>query len=106
MDAIASSYLEYLLDEYEKTLDLNERTYRFAPGYGDVPLSLNIPLSKVLDIYKTIGVSYTSGGLFIPQKSMLGFIGIGKSNKLKHCGHCIRKKECLLRKENKRCWID
>ncbi len=106
MDAIASSYLEYCLDEYEKILDIKNRTFRFAPGYGDVPLYLNKPFAKYLDIYKHLGVTLSDHYLFIPQKSMLGFIGIGKSQKSRQCGHCIRKKKCLLRKENKRCWID
>ncbi len=106
MDAISNSYLEYLMDEYEKKLNLEKRTFRFAPGYGDVPLSLNVTFSKVLDVHKNIGLTYTKGGLFLPQKSMLGFIGVGKQSLKKHCGNCIKKESCSLRKENKRCWID
>ena len=47
-------------------------TFRFAPGYGDLPLALNKPLSRVLQIDKKIGVTLSAGGLFIPMKSMLG----------------------------------
>lgn len=106
MDAIASSYLEYALDEYEKTLDLKDRTFRFAPGYGDVPVSLNREFYKYLNMYKYLGVTLTESGLFVPQKTMLCFIGIGKDHRHKECGHCIRKDTCILRKDNKRCWID
>ncbi|MDD4371262.1 MAG: Vitamin B12 dependent methionine synthase, activation domain protein [Anaerostipes sp.] len=104
MDAVASAYLEECCDQYEATLDLKERTYRFAPGYGDLPLGLNIPLGNALNISKVIGVSRTRSGLFLPQKSMLGLIGIGTENLKRSCGNCIRREQCELRKEGLRCY--
>lgn len=103
-DAVSSRYLEECCDDYEKTLNLGVHTFRFAPGYGDLPLSLNIPLSRVLQIDKKIGVSINSGGLFIPMKSMLGIIGIGKAFE-KTCLSCIRKEQCELRKGGTRCYV-
>lgn len=103
-DAVSSRYLEECCDEYEKTLELPIHTFRFAPGYGDLPLEINIPLSQVLKIDKTLGVSINKGGLFIPLKSMLGIIGIG--NKIeKSCLSCIRKENCALRKAGQRCYV-
>lgn len=103
-DAVSNRYLEECCDEYEKNFHLKERTFRFAPGYGDLPLSLNIPLSRVLQTDKKIGLSINDGGLFIPMKSMLGIIGIGKSFQ-KTCLSCIRKEQCELRKEGLRCYV-
>lgn len=103
-DAVSSRYLEECCDQYEKSLSLSTHTFRFAPGYGDLSIELNVPLSKVLQIYKTIGVSINNGGLFIPMKSMLGIIGIG-DRKQKSCLSCIRKKDCTLRKGNQRCYV-
>ncbi|MEG0276283.1 MAG: ABC transporter substrate-binding protein [Coprobacillus sp.] len=103
-DAVSSRYLEECCDEYEKSLHLSTHTFRFAPGYGDLPLHLNIPLSEVLNIHKMIGVSINDGGLFIPMKSMLGIIGIG-DKKQKSCLSCIRKQSCQFRKENQRCYV-
>jgi len=103
-DAVSSRYLEECCDDYEKTLNLGIHTFRFAPGYGDLPLALNIPLSRVLQIDKKIGVSINDGGLFIPMKSMLGIIGIGKSFQ-KTCLSCIRKEYCELRKGGTRCYV-
>lgn len=51
-DAVSSRYLEECCDEYEKTLNLGEHTFRFAPGYGDLPLVLNKTLSRVLNVHK------------------------------------------------------
>lgn len=103
-DAVSSCYLEECCDEYEKGLDLGAHTFRFAPGYGNLALSLNIPLSKVLQIDKKIGVSINDGGLFVPMKSMLGIIGIGK-NVEKSCLSCLRIKTCELRKGGHRCYV-
>ena len=103
-DAVSNRYLEECCDAYEKTLDLPVHTFRFAPGYGDLPLSYNISLSRVLQIDKKIGVSINKGGLFLPMKSMLGIIGIG-DNQEKSCMSCIRKDDCLLRKGGQRCYV-
>lgn len=103
-DAVSSRYLEECCDEYENDLKLGVHTYRFAPGYGDLALSLNIPLSKVLQIDKKIGVSINDGGLFVPMKSMLGIIGIGKKIE-KSCLSCLRKETCVIRRGGHRCYV-
>ena len=103
-DAVSSRYLEECCDEYEKTLNLPIYTFRFAPGYGDLPLSLNKPLSHALQVDKRIGISMNDGGLFIPMKSMLGIIGIGATQK-KSCLSCIRKENCQLRQGGQRCYV-
>lgn len=104
-DAVSSRYLEECCDEYEKTLNFSTHTFRFAPGYGDLPLSLNKPLSQALQVDKYIGVSINNGGLFIPMKSMLGIIGIGTSQK-KSCLSCIRKDNCQFRQGGQRCYVN
>lgn len=103
-DAVSSRYLEECQDAYEKENIQELHTYRFAPGYGDLPLELNIPLSKVLKMDKILGVSINNGGLFIPMKSMLGLIGIG-AHQEKSCFSCSRKEYCELRKEGIRCFV-
>ena len=85
-------------------MDLGVHTFRFAPGYGDLPLKLNIPLSQLLKIDKEIGVFINDGGLFIPMKSMLGIIGLGRACQ-KTCLSCIRKEQCELRKGGLRCYV-
>lgn len=101
-DAVSSRYLEECCDEYEGSLT-DTKTLRFAPGYGDIPLALNQPLSNALRTHQTIGVSLSSGGLFTPMKSMLGLIG-AKGRSKKSCMSCIRKTSCVFRKEGVRCY--
>ncbi len=104
-DAVSSRYLEECQDAYEKEHIEENHTFRFAPGYGDLPLDYNIPLSRVLNIEKNLGVSINKGGLFVPMKSMLGIIGIGAERK-KTCGTCIKKGQCSLRKVGLRCYVN
>lgn len=101
-DAVCNHYLEYLCDEYEKTLNLGQHTFRICPGYGDIPLSLNQHFFSLIQAQK-IGM-YLYHDTFLPMKSMLGIIGIGHSTQ-KKCLSCQRKKDCLLRKEGKRCYV-
>lgn len=104
LDALASAYLEKLCDDYEEGLNLEERTFRYAPGYGDVPLILNKELAKLLNIHKNIGVSIQDNFMFIPSKSMLGIIGIGKSKIKKSCDGCVNYDNCIFRKDNTTCY--
>lgn len=103
-DAVSSRYLEECCDEYERKMELGIHTFRFAPGYGDLPIQLNISLSRVLQVDKKLGVSINSGGLFVPMKSMLGIIGLGSTTH-KSCMSCLRKEKCVLRKGGQRCYV-
>jgi hypothetical protein len=102
-DALASSYLEYLTDEYEESLNLGEHTFRFAPGYGDIPIKLNYIILDALSISKKIGIYKASNNMMLPQKSMITMCGLGKKT-APTCAHCIRLNSCALRKEGYRCY--
>lgn len=104
MDAAASAYLEEYCDGYEETLGFDNRTYRACPGYGDFPLEFNRRIVILLDISKKIGVTITPNNLLIPQKSMLGLIGIGSDKRKKSCGNCVMKESCPFRKRGQRCY--
>lgn len=104
MDAVSSAYLEEYCDGYEEELGYTNRTYRLCPGYGDIPLSFNREIARVLDIGKTLGITLTPDNLMIPQKSMLGLVGIGASGRKKQCGKCVMKNDCPFRKRGQRCY--
>lgn len=103
-DAVSNVYLEECCDQYEQTLDLGSYTFRFAPGYGDIPLSLNQTLAALLQIDKKIGVSFSTSGFMIPMKTMIGIVGMGIHVK-KTCLSCIRKERCELRNGGQRCYV-
>lgn len=102
-DALASAYLEYLTDEFTEALCLGPHTFRFAPGYGDIPLEINDILIDSLRLSTRIGINKTANNLMLPQKSMVTILGIGKSI-APVCGHCQRLNSCSLRKDNLRCY--
>lgn len=104
MDAVASSYLEAICDDYEQKLHLSKRTMRFCPGYGNVPITLNRSLANALQMPKLIGLTVLSSNILLPQKSMIGLIGIGNNNYKKHCFSCIKKDDCDFRKRGLRCY--
>ena len=91
-------------DRYEETLGFDNRTYRACPGYGDFPLEFNKRIAILLDIPRKIGVTITPNNLLIPQKSMLGLIGIGSDKRKKSCGNCVMKEDCPFRKRGQRCY--
>lgn len=103
-DAVCNAYLEEMADAYEDTLDLPQRTFRFCPGYGDIPLEYNVPISSYLNIEKNLFVHINQAGLFVPLKTMVGIIGIGKEVK-KTCLSCMKLDTCQLRKEGKTCYV-
>ena len=104
MDAAASAYLEVFCDEYEENLGFPDRTSRACPGYGDFPIEFNKKIAKILDVSKKLGISMTESGLMIPQKSMLGVVGIGNTGRKKNCRDCVREKDCPFRKRGERCY--
>ncbi|GHV31513.1 hypothetical protein FACS18949_00160 [Clostridia bacterium] len=66
-DACASAYAE----EY---CDKAVGTDRFAPGYGDVPLSWQKTLCGLLQTQKRIGLTVTPDFTLLPMKSMTAFM--------------------------------
>lgn len=103
-DAAASAYVEYLADEYEKTLPFNEMSYRFCPGYQGTSFLDNQIIAKYLNISKILGINFLESGLMVPLKSMVGIIALG-TNKKQSCSGCIfNGKECKYQKEGLTCY--
>lgn len=103
-DAVASAYLEVQCDEYEEKLGLGKRTFRYCPGYGSVPIELNRTLCRTLQMDKHIGLTVQPSHLLLPQKSMIGLIGIGEIGKEKSCQGCLKYETCSLRKKEMPCY--
>lgn len=104
MDALASSYIEVKCDEFEARQSFGKRTFRFCPGYGNVPIELNRILANALDCNKHIGLTVQENNLLLPQKSMIGLIGLGDEKLAKHCFSCVNKENCIYRKRGQRCY--
>ena len=112
LDAAGSAAIENVCDNL--CVDLASRfsprflTDRFSPGYGDMPLSDQASLFRVLDVTRRIGVTLSSSSLMIPQKSVTALIGISdrpKARRNKDCKTCAQFEICSYRKEGKSCGL-
>ena len=110
MDAAASAAIENVCDNL--CADLAEimaplcLTDRFSPGYGDMPLSQQEELCRVLDVGRRIGVNLSESALMIPQKSVTALIGVSErpgAGSRRGCALCDRFENCLYRKEGTDC---
>lgn len=80
---------------------------RFSPGYGDLPLSLQKDISRILNMPKEIGVSLTDTMLMTPSKSVTALIGVSsvpaghRNGNLKAgCADCPASAECAYAERN------
>jgi len=80
VDACANAYIEEVTNEYQKRLNLGDETFRFAPGYGDVPLDVQKEIFDFMPEIAKIGIELDGCNLMHPFKSMTGFIGFKAGN--------------------------
>ena len=77
--AIGAERIEALCDllcsDISKLLGVKLRN-RFSAGYGDLPLSTQNDIFRILDCTKRIGVSLNDSLLMSPTKSVTAFVGI------------------------------
>lgn len=80
-DAAASAAVERLADAVEAWLRarIRERglhpSWRFSPGYGDLPLSVQPRLLAAVDATRLCGVTLTDSYLMVPTKSVSAIVG-------------------------------
>lgn len=77
-DACASAYTEAWCDRCE--LEIRSRagnlTFRYSPGYGDLPLSVQRVILDALVASKRIGLSLSDSDLLTPRKSVVAILGV------------------------------
>ena len=110
LDAAAGAAVENVCDNL--CADLAEAfaprylTDRFSPGYGDLPLSQQKDLFRLLDVSRRIGVTLSESGLMVPQKSVTALIGVSdrpQSRRSRGCGGCAMFADCAYRKGGTSC---
>ncbi len=104
VDCLCSAAIEQICDLAEEEIfsriNAPYRTWRFSPGYGDLPLDLQKPLLKVLNAQRRIGLTVTDSLLMVPSKSVTAIIGI--SDKELHqkgstgCDSCNMRDRCAF----------
>lgn len=76
--------------------------WRYSPGYGDLPLSIQPAFLAALDATRRIGLSATDTCMLVPQKSITAVVGLfepgkGASGVRDACSACQLRACCALR---------
>lgn len=110
IDAMASAAVEQVCDLAEREIlaELSDShpTWRFSPGYGDLPLSLQGDFLAAIDAMRRVGVTVSDSGLLFPRKSITAIIGLSDSpvqKKKKGCAVCNLSKICPYRAKGEHC---
>lgn len=111
-DACGSALVEQGCGEAEREIAARfpDRflTDRFSPGYGDLPLSLQPDLCRLLDTERRLGVHVSESFLMNPVKSVTAVIGLSdrpQPARVRGCAHCQMRESCTLRKGGNSCAI-
>ena len=76
-DALADALVEGLCDMAE--MDVGESFKlgnRFSPGYGDLPLSVGMDITRFTKADVSLGIRYTESGLAVPKKTVTAIIPV------------------------------
>ena len=110
LDAAASAAVENVCDnlcaDLEAAFAPRYLTDRFSPGYGDLPISQQRELFRLLDISRRIGISLSESGLMVPQKSVTALIGVSdrpQSRRSRGCAVCTMFADCAYRRSGTSC---
>lgn len=111
-DFLASAAVEQVCNEVDEVVrrEFSEyhQTWRFSPGYGDLPLDIQGEFLDVLQAQKRIGLSATENSILTPRKSVTAVIGLSKneiSKSRRGCAGCNMKDVCQFRKRGDRCGV-
>lgn len=109
-DALASAAIEQVCDAADEEINARfpdeYKTWRFSPGYGDLPLDLQKDFLRVLNAQKMIGLTLGESSMLIPTKSVTALVGISGNELPKRkrgCAGCTMRASCKFRKAGERC---
>lgn len=104
VDCLCSAAIEQVCDRAEEEifsrLEAPYRTWRFSPGYGDLPIQSQREVLGFLNAARRIGLTTTENSLLIPSKSVTAIIGISEdeiTKSAKGCAVCSMKDSCAYR---------
>ena len=112
LDCAASAAVELLCDQVEETLRARFPgcffPYRFSPGYGDLPLTVQPALLSLLDAPRRAGLCAGESCILTPRKSVTAILGVSETPVPRHrqrCARCAVFSSCRFRKEGTHCGL-
>ena len=108
LDACATAAIEEICDKVCENLEHivaaegKTVTWRFSPGYGDLPLSIQKNFLAVLDAEKSIGLNASSHHILTPRKSVTAIVGLVRKDQRKveidsTCESCNKYATCTFK---------
>lgn len=110
INSLASVAVEQVCDKVEKKI-YNEykdyfKTFRYSPGYGDLPIDIQGDILNTLNAQKLIGLCTGSTNMLTPVKSVTALIGLSRQpvpKRKRGCLSCNLRETCQYRKVGSRC---
>lgn len=111
-DCLASAAVEQVCNEVDRIVKENSgqkyQTWRFSPGYGDLPLEVQKDFLDVLNAGKRIGLSVLDNCMMVPTKSVTAIIGLSDkeiSKGMRGCACCNMRDRCAYRIRGEHCGV-
>lgn len=106
VDCLCSAAVEQVCNKAEEeifsVIDAPYRTWRFSPGYGDLPITIQGDFLRALNAQRRIGLTVTDSSLLLPSKSVTAIIGISdkpmNSDTKCGCESCNMRDRCAFSK--------
>lgn len=103
VDCLCSTAIEQVCDSAEAEIfsqvKAEYRTWRFSPGYGDLPIEVQGELLRSLNAQRRIGLTCSDSNLLIPTKSVTAIIGISDTpmeERKTGCDTCNMRESCMI----------
>ena len=113
LDSMANVAIEQVCDKAERliTAELPDcyLTYRYSPGYGDYPVTMQQRFLEILDAPRKIGLSRNESYLLTPAKSVTAIIGASKQpveRRRRGCAVCNLRETCRYRRRGNHCGFE
>lgn len=120
LDACATAAIEAVCDEVQEEIrEMAQQaelriTFRYSPGYGDLPITLQKELLNLLGAYGAIGLTCTETHILTPRKSVTAIIGLQSPSLANQsdqdriapntgCSKCLKYDSCMYRREGISC---
>ena len=111
LDSCASVAVEQACDQVEERIKQEFPgccfPYRYSPGYGDLPISLQGEILALLDAPRKIGLCATANHILTPRKSVTAILGVAKGwierEPKESCARCFLKGRCSYQLRGKTC---
>lgn len=112
LDCAASTAVELLCDQVEEEVRARFPgcyfPFRFSPGYGDLPLTVQPALLSLLDAPRRAGLCASQSCILTPRKSVTAILGVSETPVPRHrqsCAGCAVSSSCRFRKEGTHCGL-